>query len=38
MGSARVLARPGFVRIGSATSHTDGVGMDVAEHIYRLDF
>jgi RimJ/RimL family protein N-acetyltransferase len=37
IGSAKVLARAGFVRIGSDTAHADGVGRDVVEHIYRLD-
>jgi RimJ/RimL family protein N-acetyltransferase len=37
IGSARVLARAGFVRVGSETAHADGVGRDVVEHIYRLD-
>jgi len=35
LGSARVLARAGFVDIGSETSHADGLGRDVVEHIYR---
>lgn len=35
--SAKVLARAGFVRVGSETSHADGVGREVVEHIYRLD-
>ncbi|MBG6213413.1 MAG: GNAT family N-acetyltransferase [Cryobacterium sp.] len=34
-GSARVLARAGYVDIGSETSHADGLGRDVVEHIYR---
>jgi len=37
IGSAKVLARAGFVRVGSETAHADGVGRDVVEHIYRLD-
>lgn len=36
VGSAKVLSRVGFVRIGSETSYADGVGRDVVEHIYRL--
>jgi RimJ/RimL family protein N-acetyltransferase len=36
--SARVLARAGFVQIGSDIGHAHGVGRDVVEHIYRLDF
>jgi len=35
-GSARVLSRAGFLEIGSETSHADGLGRDVVEHIYRL--
>jgi RimJ/RimL family protein N-acetyltransferase len=37
IGSAKVLERAGFVRVGSETAHADGVGRDVVEHIYRLD-
>ena len=37
IGSAKVLARAGFVQVGSETAHADGVGRDVVEHIYRLD-
>jgi RimJ/RimL family protein N-acetyltransferase len=37
VGSARVLARAGFVRVGTDTAHADGVGRDVVEHIYRLE-
>lgn len=36
VGSAKVLTRAGFVRVGSETSYADGVGRDVVEHIYRL--
>jgi RimJ/RimL family protein N-acetyltransferase len=36
IGSARVLAKAGFARIGTETSYADGVGRDVVEHIYRL--
>lgn len=36
VGSANVLTRAGFVRIGSDTSFAEGVGRDVVEHIYRL--
>lgn len=36
IGSAKVLARAGFMQIGSATSYADGVGQDVVEHIFRL--
>lgn len=37
VGSHRVLARNGFVKIGEETSWADGAGKDVVEHIYRLD-
>jgi RimJ/RimL family protein N-acetyltransferase len=36
-GSAKVLARAGFLEIGSETSFAAGVGAEVVEHIYRLD-
>jgi RimJ/RimL family protein N-acetyltransferase len=36
IGSATVLTRAGFVRIGAETSFAAGVGRDVVEHIYRL--
>lgn len=36
LGSAKVLARAGFMEIGSETSYADGLGRDVVEHIYRL--
>lgn len=36
LGSARVLSRAGFLETGSETSHADGLGRDVVEHIYRL--
>jgi RimJ/RimL family protein N-acetyltransferase len=36
VGSARVLTRAGFVRVGTETSYADGVGREVVEHIYRL--
>ena len=36
VGSAKVLTRAGFVRIGSETAYADGVGRDVVEHIYCL--
>ena len=35
-GSARVLARAGFVEVGSETSYAAGVGADVVEQVYRL--
>ena len=37
VGSATVLTRAGFVRIGTETSYADAVGREVVEHIYRLD-
>jgi RimJ/RimL family protein N-acetyltransferase len=36
-GSAKVLARAGFVEVGSETAFAPGVGAEVLEHIYRLD-
>jgi RimJ/RimL family protein N-acetyltransferase len=36
IGSAKVLARVDFARIGSETSYADGVSREVVEHIYRL--
>jgi len=36
-GSATVLERNGFVKIGEETSWADGAGKEVLEHIYRLD-
>lgn len=35
-GSAKVLARAGFVEVGSETSYADGIRRNVIEHIYRL--
>jgi RimJ/RimL family protein N-acetyltransferase len=35
--SAKVLARAGFVEVGSDTAFAPGVGAEVAERIYRLD-
>jgi RimJ/RimL family protein N-acetyltransferase len=35
--SASVLARAGFVEVGSDTAFAPGVGTEVVEHIYRLD-
>ena len=35
--SAKVLARAGFVEIGSDTGFAPGVGAEVVERIYRLD-
>ena len=36
-GSAKVLARAGFVEVGSETSIAPGVGAEIVERIYRLD-
>ena len=36
LGSAKVLTRAGFVRVGSETAYADGLGRDVVEHIYCL--
>jgi RimJ/RimL family protein N-acetyltransferase len=35
--SAKVLARAGFVQVGTDTGFAPGIGADVVEHIYRLD-
>jgi RimJ/RimL family protein N-acetyltransferase len=35
--SAKVLARGGFVEVGSETAFAPGVGAEVVERIYRLD-
>jgi RimJ/RimL family protein N-acetyltransferase len=35
--SAKVLARAGFVEVGSETSVARGVGEEIVEQIYRLD-
>jgi RimJ/RimL family protein N-acetyltransferase len=35
--SAKVLARAGFVEIGSDTGFARGVGAEIVERIYRLD-
>jgi RimJ/RimL family protein N-acetyltransferase len=37
VASAKVLARAGFVEMGSETAFAPGVGSDVVERIYRLD-
>ena len=37
VASAKVLARAGFVEVGSDTAFAAGVGAEVVEHIYRLD-
>lgn len=36
-GSAKVVARAGFVEVGSETSFAPGIGGEVRERIYRLD-
>jgi RimJ/RimL family protein N-acetyltransferase len=35
--SAKVLARAGFVKVGSDTGFAPGIGAEVVERIYRLD-
>jgi RimJ/RimL family protein N-acetyltransferase len=35
--SAKVLARAGFVEVGSDTGFAAGIGAEVVERIYRLD-
>ena len=35
--SAKVLARAGFVEVGSETAFAPGIGAEVVERIYRLD-
>jgi RimJ/RimL family protein N-acetyltransferase len=37
VASAKVLARAGFVEVGSDTGFAQGVGAEVVERIYRLD-
>jgi RimJ/RimL family protein N-acetyltransferase len=37
VASAKVLARAGFVEVGSETGFAPGVGAEVVERIYRLD-
>jgi RimJ/RimL family protein N-acetyltransferase len=37
VGSAKVLARAGFVEVGSDTGFARGVGAEIVERIYRLD-
>ena len=37
VGSAKVLARAGFVEVGTDSGFGAGVGAEVVEHIYRLD-
>ena len=37
VASAKVLARAGFVEVGSETAFAPGVGAEVVERIFRLD-
>ena len=37
LGSAKVLARVGFIEVGSDTGFAPGVGAEVSERIFRLD-
>lgn len=37
LGSAKVLARAGFVEVGSDSGFAAGVGAEVVERIFRLD-
>jgi ribosomal-protein-alanine N-acetyltransferase len=37
VGSARVLLRNGFMRMGEETSYAEARGAEIKEHIYRLD-
>ena len=37
VGSAKVLARAGFVEVGSDTAFAPGLGAEISERIYRLD-
>jgi RimJ/RimL family protein N-acetyltransferase len=37
IGSAKVLTRAGFTKIGVEKSFADGIGRDVVEHVYKLD-
>ena len=36
LGSAAVLERAGFVRVGTDSGYAEGVGREVVEHVYRL--
>ena len=36
VGSAKVLDRAGFVRVGAETSYANGIGRHITEHIYQL--
>jgi RimJ/RimL family protein N-acetyltransferase len=37
LASAKVLARAGFVEVGSDTGFAPGVGAEITERIFRLD-
>src|SRR6185312_9712854 len=37
VASAKVLARAGFVEVGSDTAFAPGLGAEISERIYRLD-
>jgi RimJ/RimL family protein N-acetyltransferase len=37
LASAKVLARAGFVEVGSETAFAPGIGAEVVERIFRLD-
>jgi hypothetical protein len=36
-GGTKVLARAGFVEVGSEMAFAPGVGAEIVERIYRLD-
>lgn len=36
-GSAKVVVRAGFVRVGAENSYANGVGRQIVEHIYQLE-
>lgn len=36
VGSAKVLDRAGFVRVGAENSYVNGLGRHITEHIYQL--
>jgi RimJ/RimL family protein N-acetyltransferase len=36
-GSARVLVRNGFTRVGEEVSYAEARGSEITEHVYRLD-
>jgi RimJ/RimL family protein N-acetyltransferase len=37
LGSARVLERAGFVRVGTDRGFANGLGTEIDEHVHRLD-